>query len=331
MRFFEDDLGASQSAVKQANNNEEAVNSKGMEMNRDKTVFIAIIISGVLLQACGGGKRSSQDLTCSNFLPAEIAPAGIERSSEIRTFEGKSLFEYINGGAEIYHSYNFVEVASANYTIDGIEMLADVYRFEDSDNAYGLFASFRPENPAFVQLGAEGFSSPTSIDFVKGPFVVKVIGFEESEEIEQAVSVLASEINGILPADDSRPQKFSTFPQGDIIEATDRVYAESFLGHSFLTEVYARKYQLDTDTLTLFITEDGPGEKFALWFELGAADGSAEPASDDLLFDDSRAFVIENSYYGRIITGLKGEHLLGVINYSDDKKDFLTEWLDSMY
>jgi hypothetical protein len=302
-----------------------------MEMNRDKTVFIAIIISGALINVCGGGKKSSQDLTCSNFLPAEIAPAGIERSSEIRTFEGESLFEYINGGAEIYHSYSFVEVASANYTFDGIEMVADVYRFEDSDNAYGLFASHRPDNPAFVQLGAEGFSSPTSIDFVKGPFVVKVIGFEKSVEIEQAVSVLASEINGILPADDSRPQKFSIFPQGDIIEATDRVYAESFLGHSFLTEVYARKYQLDTDTLTLFITEDGPGEKFALWFELGAADGSAEPASDDLFFDDGRAFVIENSYYGRIITGLKGEHLLGVINYSDDNKDFLTEWLDSMY
>lgn len=324
-------MGAGQSIVKLANNNEEAENSKGMKMNRDKTVFIAIIISGVLLQACGGGKRSSQDLSCSNFLPDEIAPAGIERSSEIRTFEGESLFEYINGGAEIYHSYNFVEVATATYGSNGTEMVVDIYRFENPDNAYGLFASYRPENPAFVQLGAEGFSSPTSIDFVKGPFVVKVIGFEKSAEIEQAVSVLASEINGILPADDSRPQKFSIFPQRDIIEATDRIYAESFLGHGFLTGVYVRKYQLDSDTLTLFITEDGPGEKFALWFELGAADGSAEPASDDLLFDDGRAFVIENSYYGRIVTGLKGEHLLGVLNYSDDKKDFLTEWLDSMY
>ncbi len=300
-------------------------------MNRDKTVFIAIIISGVLIHACGGGKRSSQDLSCSNFLPVEIVPAGIERSSEIRTFKGESLFEYINGGAEIYHTYDFIEVATATYKINGIEMVVDIYRFENPDNAYGLFASFRPDNPAFVQLGAEGFSSPTSIDFVKGPFVVKVIGFEKSAEIEQAVFVLASEINGILPANDNRPQKFSIFPQGEIIEATDRVYAESFLGHKFLTDVYSRKFQIDGDTLMLFITEDGPGEKFARWFELGAADGSAEPASDDLLFDDGRAFVIENSYYGRIITGLKGEHLLGVINYSDDKKDFLTEWLDLMY
>ncbi len=68
-----------------------------------------------------------------------------------------------------------------------------------------------------------------------------------------------------------------------------------------------------------------------LWFELGAAAGSAEPAGEDLLFDDGRAFVIENSYYGRIVAGLRGEDLLGVIYYSDDKKDFLAEWLDSMY
>ena len=304
---------------------------KGPGMKRVKILIVAIIASSVLFYACGGGKKSSLDLSCSNFLPEEIAQAGIERSSEIRTFEGESLFEYINGGAEIYHSYNFVEVAAANYTANGMEMVADIYRFEDSDNAYGLFASFRPDNPAFVVLGAEGFSSPTSIDFVKGPYVVRVIGFEESAEIEQTINVLASEINGILPADDRLPQKFSLFPEGDIIDATDRIYAESFLGHGFLADVFARKYRLDGDTLTLFITEDGSGEKFSLWFESGAVDGSAEPAAEYLLFDDGRAFVIENKYYGMIVAGLKGGDLLGVINYSDDKKDLLTAWLDSFY
>lgn len=300
-------------------------------MKIDKIMIIAMIMFSVLFHSCGGGKRSSQDLSCSNYLPDEIVEAGIERSSEVRTFEGESLFEYINGGAEIYHAYNFIEVATATYGINGTEMVVDIYRFENPDNAYGLFASFRPDNPAFVQLGAEGFGSPASIDYVKGPFVVRIIGFEESSETGQAISALASEINGILPADDSLPRKFSFFPQGDYIEATDRIYAESFLGQKFLTDVYSRKYYISDDTLTLFITEDGSGEKFMLWFESGAADGSAEPAGEDLLFDDGRAFVIENSYYGRIIAGLKGEDLLGVINYSDDKKDFLAEWLDSMY
>jgi hypothetical protein len=305
-------------------------NAKGFAMKRDKIMIIAMVM-GVLLYGCGGEKKSSADLSCSNFLPDEIAQTEKKRSSEVRTFKGESLFEYIDGGAEIYHAYNFIEVATANYGTNGIETVVDIYRFENSDNAYGLFASFRPDNPVFVPLGAEGFGSPTSIDFVKGPFVVRIIGFAESAETAQAISVLASEINAILPADDNLPQKFSFFPQGDYLDGTDRIFAQSFLGQKFLTDVYSRKYHISGDTLTLFITEDVSGEKFSLWFEFGVADGSAEPAREDLIFDDGRAFIIENNYYGRIVTGLKGEHLIGVINYSDDKKDFLTEWLDSIY
>ncbi len=135
-------------------------------MRKDNMVIAAIIMFSVLFHGCGGGKKSSPDLSCSNYLPDGIVEAGIERSSEVRTYEGESLFEYINGGAEIYHAYNFIEVATSTYGINGTEMVVDIYRFENPDNAYGLFASFRPDNPAFVQLGAEGFGSPASIDYV---------------------------------------------------------------------------------------------------------------------------------------------------------------------
>lgn len=300
-------------------------------MKNDKSVIITIISMAILFHSCGGERKSTDGPSCSKFLPDEIAQAGIERSSEIRVFKGESLYEYIDGGAEIYHTYGFVEVATANYTFDETEMVIDIYRFDNSDNAYGLFASFRPDNPVFIQLGAEGFSSPTSIDFVKGAFVVRVIAFEESAEAEQAINALASQINNMLPGSDARPARFSFFPRDAVIEATDRIYAQSFLGHKFLTDVYSRDYRIDNDTLTLFLSEDEGEEKFILWFELGVADGSAEPGPDDLLFDDGKVFVLENSYYGKIAAGLNGDNLLGMINYSDDYKDLLNGWLDSMY
>ena len=161
--------------------------------------------------------------------------------------------------------------------------------------------------------------------------MVRVIAFEESAEAEQAINALSSEINNMLPGSDARPAKFSLFPQDAVIEATDRIYAQSFLGHRFLTDVYSRDYRIDNDTLTLFLTEDDGGENFILWFELGAADGSAEPGPDDLLFDDGKVFVLEDSYHGKVVAGLSGGDLLGMINYSDDYKDLLNGWLDSIY
>jgi len=299
-----------------------------MKRNLIRYAVVAALISFV--PACGGKKKSEISIRCADFLPSNLDEIGARRGGDARTFAGDSLFEYIDGGAELYHSYHFVEVATADYRKGNVEMVVDIYRFDNADHAYGLYASHRPDRPDFVKLGAEGFKTPTSIDFVKGPFTVRVVAFEESELAAQAVLALASEIDSSLPGDNSLPATFSQFPAGAAVEATDMIYGESFLGQPFLTDVYSRKYVIDGDTLTLFISVDNAGDKFVRWFEVGAADGSAQPGPAEIPYDDGRDFVVDNSYYGRIMVGLKNGKLAGMVNYDDSRKEFLSEWLLSL-
>jgi len=282
-----------------------------------------------MIGACGGKKLSSPE-SCANFLLAGFDQAGAERISDIRTFAGETLYEYIDGGAEIYHTYGFIEVATADYKIGDVEMTADIYRFSNADSAYGLYASQRPDNPQVADCGAEGFATSTSVDFVKNIYVVHVIAFERSDMAAQAVSALAKAIDTELPGDDYPPQTFALFPIENTIPGTDMFYAESFLGRSFLADVYSRRFLVDSDTLTFFLTADPGGEKFARWFELGAVDGSVQMGPEDLPYDYSRVLVADNSYYGKIIAGEKGENLVGIIGYDDNKRGLLTSWLDSM-
>jgi hypothetical protein len=300
------------------------------EMKIEKMGFSVLFMWGVAIMACGGGETGSQGVQCASFLPDSLIQGGIERSSEIRTYSGESLFEYIDGGAELYHDYGFVEVATANYSQGQVEVIVDVYGFDTGDHAYGLYASFRPVDPEPVSSGAEGFSTSSTIDFVKGKYVVRVIGFDESAETKKLLESLASLIAVGLPGDDYLPRSFSLFPPDSIMAATDMVYAKSYLGHNFLTDVYARKYMVDSDSLTLFLTQDQDGEKFRRWTELGMMDGSAIPGDADLPFDEGRVFELEHPYYGTIICGLKGVYLLGAVGYRDEAGTFLSKWLHSL-
>ncbi len=291
--------------------------------------LITIAVAWIMFSVCGGRDKGAASPKSEDFLPGAFDSAGAERISEIRTFKGESLYEYIDGGAEIYQEYGFIEVSTANYAADDIEMIIDIYRFADESNAFGLYAVHRPPQPNLIAIGAEGFRTSLSVDFVKGAFYVRILWFEQSDRTSGIITALAAEIGSLLPGDDYLPEFFTLFPSGNPLPGTDMMTSASFLNMRFLTDVFSRKYTVMDDTVTLLVTDDPGGQKFARWFESGVYDGSVEPGPANLPFDDGFVLVTERTGYGLIVAGLKNERLMGIIGYEADKIEFLAQWLGS--
>jgi hypothetical protein len=289
-----------------------------------------ILIAALLISGCGGESDSTADLAAVGFLPEKIDATGFERSSDVETYVGESLFEYINGGAEVYHQYGFVDVVTAYYTHDQTEIVADIYRFGDSDNAYGLFSSLRPLEPTVVGFGIEGFTSGTTVDFVKGSYLVRLVGFDDSPEMSAALLSMAREFDGLVLGKTTPPQMFALFPADGRMESTLKIQAESFLGQKALTDVYTIDYSADGETVTLFLTNDATGEKYAQWSERAVKRKTTALTLRSFPYDESRVFMAEDSYYGQIIAGIKGEILCGIVGYDESRKDILISWLNSM-
>jgi hypothetical protein len=114
-----------------------------------------------------------------------------------------------------------------------------------------------------------------------------------------------------------------------MVEGTDVIYADSYLGHSFLTEVFERKYAFGSDTLTLFYTDDASGKTYLLWAE-EAGDRAEDIDLSDLPFDYGKSFVVKHDFYGNILAGLKEGKLLGVINYGRRYTNFVADWLEEL-
>ena len=102
----------------------------------------------LLCVACGAGepveevvtgareKETVSEQAVNPPLPADEAE-GWRPSGSPTVFQGESLYEHINGGADIYYEYGFVEVALEYYGNGDKEVSVEIYRMDDAAAAFG--------------------------------------------------------------------------------------------------------------------------------------------------------------------------------------------------
>jgi hypothetical protein len=146
-----------------------------------RSVFSALCAAGLLsITACGGSQAPSGADAINQCLPEDLASLGLIREGEILHFAGDSLFNYINGAAEMYHKYDFEEVHVGKYGKHGGEVTVDIYRFASPDMAFGMYATLRPDDPDTVDLGVEGFTYGPVVVYTRGAYMVNVQTYDEA-------------------------------------------------------------------------------------------------------------------------------------------------------
>ncbi len=291
---------------------------------------VGFVCLGLMCGSGCGGRRIGGSAAAAEYLSAFFEDGNVVRTGDVRSFVGDSLWQYIDGDAEIYHQYEFQEVATADYRYGNSELIVDCYRFADDPGAYGLYTAVRPFEPRPIDIGIDGFVSGTVLSFVTGDYVVRLTAFDVSPETETALHAVARELAQRLPGVTTRPALFALFPQEGALSAGDRVYASSFLGHAFLTWFFSQDYVSDGDTVTLFLTDREASQKFEQWSrQPGVASGHAEMFGDSS-FQDRPILIVGESFYGPIVAVLGSGMLMGMMNYSAAHRDFFAGWIDSM-
>ena len=285
-----------------------------------------------ILVGCGekGGGDGAGDKDGGGLFPARIASGGLQRVAEPRTFVGDSLWEYIDGGAEIYHSYGFVDVSTAEYKAAAVEIVADVYRFATPEEAYGLYSYMRPDDPQVLDLGVQGYFTGQTLEFVKGDRIVRLTGFVESAATTAALDSLAGHFDAAIAGTTARPATLALFPADGMIPNTDKMVAAAFLGQAELRQVYTCDYIFGEQTVTLFLSEDKSGAKFLRWREDVARGGNVVETPAGLPYDEGYYLAVNDDFYGLIVGGLCSGYLAGAINFSPGFQTRLTDWLQSL-
>ena len=201
-------------------------------------------------------------------------------SSSVKIYDKKTIFDYIDGAAELYFAYDFTKVASAEYQHGQTSIIIDVYDLTTPENAFGIYSLNRYQDTNYVSIGNEGILTGTALDFWKGNYYCKVYSFDQSDTYQKDVTEFGNKLalrikdtgkepaiikklspNGLIP----KTAKFFTKKLG--LDNIHFVSEENLFDLDGKTKGAVAEYQLNGSKFPLFIIEYSSSQKANLAFE----------------------------------------------------------------
>ncbi len=179
-------------------------------------------------------------------LPSAIGPW--KKAPKPTIYTAKDLSNYIDGGAELYISYNFQNALSMKYAKDADnEITVDIFDMGSSFDAFGVFAHSRETIDSRFGQGSEYASG--LLTFWKDRYYVSILAYPETEEKRQVVFDLGSTIAGAIKNEGAWPPILSLLPQDNLIP-------ESV--HYFHHYIWLNSFYFVSNDNVLNITPDTP-------------------------------------------------------------------------
>jgi hypothetical protein len=165
------------------------------------------------------------------MLPVEIS--GWRSLQPPVCYGRENLYEYIDGGAELYLSYHFQTMTGRTYQKEGPpDIIADVFDMGDSFSAFGLFMHARESVDSVFGQGSEYTSG--MLQFWKDPWFISILASPETEASHQAIRDLARSIEKQIPGDGKLPPLLQYLPNDKLISGSIRY----FLHHAWINSYY---------------------------------------------------------------------------------------------
>jgi hypothetical protein len=194
------------------------------------------------------------------------APAGAAQR-----YDRETLFEVINGAAELYFSYGFVELQMRDLASGSHKVTLSLYDMGDPLNAFGIFRTERPAEAPPVRAGAEAVVVGTYQCLMqKDRFYVKAEALQGRLDAARCKSLLEP-VARALPGTSSRPKIFERLPPQHRMPGSLGFARRNFLGSSALNHcVHAQYTRPGKAPLTVFVMLPQAGQTAEqLWTATG--------------------------------------------------------------
>jgi hypothetical protein len=238
---------------------------------------------------------------------------GWKQSGEIQTFSPKTLFEYINGDADLYLMYDLQELKSAEYVNEKkASVIVDVYRHKTPTYAFGIYSQERLSNANIIDIGAQGYIEKNVLNFVSGPYYVKLNSYNTGAGDEEILLNFAKKVSENLGEKGRLPSILSSFPQEGKKNNSEKFISINFLGYAFLHSAFTADYELSGKKFKLFVIEGADGNDCREMIQKYLQ----QTRSPEKNVTESR-YAIADPYHGEIELHWKGKYIWGILNIRD--------------
>ncbi len=218
-----------------------------------------------------------------------------------------NLWDLIDGAAEAYLAYDFIDLHLADYeNPEGITIHAEVYRHSSLNNAYGIYASERSPDYRFLDLGGQAYLDKGVLNCFSGPFYMKFYSTDEAPDVQESLIIVAGAVVERLAQGKEFPGLVSLFPQEGKSPYSDHYIAKNFIGFGFLHSAFTMDYD---EGYKLFIIKGKNRDEILEMAGryLAFTKQETDPARQT-------SFTVADPYNGSIPVVVSGRYLTGIIN-----------------
>lgn len=154
-----------------------------------------------------GGEK--ENVNPKIILPSEVA--GWKWDGKDMKYNSRTLFDYIDGAAELYLAYGFQNLVVRRFEKPGQpSIMAELYEMASSEDAYGVFSFEHQDEPVGIGQGSE-FGGGL-LRFWKVKFFVSVYAEGEAKEVEPAILSVGRTMAESIPGAGPEPRIIQYLP-----------------------------------------------------------------------------------------------------------------------
>jgi hypothetical protein len=220
----------------------------------------------ILLLSLVGCGASEGTTALPDAFPAVGDAPGWTPEGDVRTFDEETLFDLVNGQADVFFAYGFEQVAVRRYvSADEAAMHVEVWQLATPADAYGLLALNASGAPV-EGLGNDSNADPgRRLSFWQERYFVNVRALQETDNV--ALETFARHISAALPAGGEPPVLLDRLPSDGLtarpyffheeISIQDVLWlgGENLLGLSAETDGLLARYGIDGTVTHLLLIE----------------------------------------------------------------------------
>jgi hypothetical protein len=177
-------------------------------------------------------------------------------AQEETVYNPNNLFDVIDGAADLYLEYDFVDLHIGRYTKDSLEIKVELYKHGSSVDAFGVFSQERFADYHFIDLGVQGYLEKGALNFLSGAYYVKISTIQEGPPAQAGMLLIAGAVEKHLKQSNAWPAMLGAFPTEKKIAYSEQYIAKSFLGYSPFNSVFVASYD-DGSAFKAFVIKFG--------------------------------------------------------------------------
>lgn len=239
--------------------------------------------------------------------------SGWKQDGKTQVFSPRTLYEYINGAADLYLAYEFQNLHVAEYKGEKkAGVTVEIYRHKDPTQAFGIYSQERLANARFLDIGSQGYHEPNVLNFLTGPYYVKINGFNTGEDDEKVLRPFAEKVEEILGEKTSLPPILSSFPGEGKKKNSEKFISKNFLGYSFFHSGYTADYEVSGKKFKIFVIEGKDQQDCRAMMEkyLKQTGNEGQKPSEG-------TYRLKDSYHGEVALFWKGKSIWGIVDLKD--------------